>query len=211
MTHSEDILKARAEEEKDIRRQHIIKSAEAVMLRVGLSKLSISAVAKEAKLAQGTLYLYFKKKEDIIAQLTVKSREELLKIFQDGISQSDDPLQQIRNILYANLHFYQSNKLYHDLVSFYEANSGLEETPILQAASQKITNLVVSVLENAKQQGLVKASLNTTDFAFVMWGTSVGMVQLIEVKHTLLTNTLNSSLDAFYNHYVDVMVDGITA
>lgn len=203
------MLKARDQREKDIRRQHILDSAEEVMRRDGLNKLSISAVAKEARLAQGTLYLYFKKKEEIIAQLTVRSRKRLLQIFHDSIRISNNPLEQIRNILFANYKFFKEDKLYHDLVSFYEVNAEQDEPQELQRASQNISALVTSVLDRAKNQGLVRSNLNASEFTYLTWGMSNGMVQLVDLRAQMLKNDLNKSPDEVYAAYVDFVVEGI--
>ena len=66
------LLRARQDEDKAIRRATILKAAED-LLEVGAPDLpSASAIAKEAKLAKGTLYLYFGTKEEIyLSVLTV--------------------------------------------------------------------------------------------------------------------------------------------
>ncbi|MEM9886579.1 MAG: TetR/AcrR family transcriptional regulator [Bacteroidota bacterium] len=205
------MLKAKDQKEKDIRKQQILNSAEVVLQQKGLSGLSISSVAKEAKLAQGTLYLYFKKKEEIIAQLTVRSREQLLQLFHDSIAASDDPLEQLKNILLAHFRFFKENKLYHDLVSFYEVNAEEAEPIELQQASQNITSLVVSVLDRAKIQGLVRANLNASEFTYIVWGTCNGMVQLIDMRSAILEKDLNKSSSDVYASYVDFVIKGIRA
>ncbi|MEN0006655.1 MAG: TetR/AcrR family transcriptional regulator [Bacteroidota bacterium] len=208
---SEQILKARGEEEKDIRRQHIIDSAERVMMEGGLSKFSIAAVAREAKLAKGTLYLYFKNKEQMIAQLTLKSREALLQSFRASVECTDDPLQQIRNIIVASFKFYEDYERYYELISFYEANSGLKEPPVLEEASAKITALVVDTIERAIEAGAVRPSVNPNHLSYIMWGTSMGIVQLINVKREALRKNLSASVEDFYESYIELMINGIRA
>jgi len=205
------MLKATDQKDKDLRKQHILDSAEEVMKRDGLNKLSISAVAKEARLAQGTLYLYFNKKEDIIAQLTVRSRERLLQVFHDSINASNNPLEQLRNILFANYKFFKEDRLYHDLVSYYEVNAEQDEPQELQQASQNITALVVSVLDRAKTQGLIRADLNASEFTYLIWGMSNGMVQLIDLRGKLLQNAINKCPEEVYASYVNFVIEGIQA
>ncbi|NRB53924.1 MAG: TetR/AcrR family transcriptional regulator [Saprospiraceae bacterium] len=201
--------KAIDQKDKQLKKQHILDSAEAVLRRQGLNKLSISAVAKEARLAQGTLYLYFKEKEEIIAQLTVRSRKRLLQLFHDSINAADNPLEQIRNILYASHTFFKENKIFHDLVSFYEVNAEQEEPQELQQASQNISALVVSVLDRAKTQGLIRSNLNATEFTYMIWGMSNGMVQLVDLRGKMLEKDLNKSPDEVYTSFVDFVIEGM--
>ncbi|NJL13866.1 MAG: TetR/AcrR family transcriptional regulator [Microscillaceae bacterium] len=209
MSESTISRRARNDSAKDLRRQHILDCAEKIVLHKGLSQLSITAVAKEAKLAIGTIYLYFENKEELIAQLTLKSREILLQKFREGIALSPHPLEQIRNILVASQNFYQENKFYHELVSFFEINAGLAETPELKEAGLAITHLVVSVLENAKKQGLIRPETDEKAFALIMWATSVGMIQLLDVKEAMVRELLPGKGQDFYNHYVDILLRGI--
>ncbi|MEM0992682.1 MAG: TetR/AcrR family transcriptional regulator [Bacteroidota bacterium] len=203
------MLKAKDQREKDLRKQHILDSAEAVLRRKGLNGLSISSVAKEAHLAQGTLYLYFKKKEDIIAQLTVRSRVRLLQIFHDSINASSDPLEQIRNIMYANLKFFKGERIYYELTSFYEATLQQEEPPALKQASRNITALVVSVLDRAKNQGVIRSDINASEFTYMIWGTCTGMVQLIDLKSQEIEDNLQKASDKVYDTYVDFVIQGM--
>lgn len=203
------MLKARDQKDKDARKQHILDSAEEVMKREGLNKLSISAVAKEASLAQGTLYLYFKNKDEIIAQLTVRSRERLLQMFHDSIKANNNPLEQLRNILNANYKFFKEDKLYYDLVSFYAANSEKEEPQELLQASLNISALVLSVLVRAKTQGLIRQNIDASEFTYIAWGMCNGMVQLIDMQGELLKNELNKDPEVLYASYVDFVIEGI--
>jgi len=211
MAQSNKILKAREDREKDIRRQHILDSAEVVMQRVGLNKLSISAVAKEAKLAAGTLYLYFKNKEELIAQLVLKARQLLLDFFHKSVYQIDDPLEQVRQIMLANLKFYHEHRLYYDLLSLYEVETQFEETPELAQASTNIHALVVSILDRAKSRGLIRSEISPSALSFISWGSCMGMVQLIDVKKEDVSGMLHISPDQLYQHFVDFMIDGLRA
>lgn len=49
--------------------RHILSSTELLMARDGLQNLSMHKIAKEAGLASGTLYLYFKNKDDLLNRL----------------------------------------------------------------------------------------------------------------------------------------------
>ena len=54
----------------------IYKAALKLVLREGFSGLKMSEVAREAKVATGTLYLYFESKEDLISQLYLALKQQ---------------------------------------------------------------------------------------------------------------------------------------
>ena len=68
--------------EKENRRESILSAAEAIMSTNGIHGLSIDLIANETQLAKGTIYLYFKSKEEILSILSVKARKLLFSEFQ---------------------------------------------------------------------------------------------------------------------------------
>ena len=209
MDTSRSILKARAEEEKQIRRLHIINCAEAVAKKVGLNKMSMSAVAKEADLAPGTLYLYFKSKEELISQLALKSRERVLELFHEQSEQAENSLEAIRGMLRANFLFYKENSLYYDLLNFFETDRHLQESPEMERASRNITALVISVIDQAKSKGLVRQSIKASELSYIMWGACTGMVQLLDVKKEAISSFMEHSSKDMYETFVDIIIAGI--
>jgi TetR/AcrR family fatty acid metabolism transcriptional regulator len=203
------MLRARDDKAKDTRKQHILDCAEQIIGQEGLNSLSIAGVAKSAKLAVGTIYLYFPKKEDIIAHLTIKSREMLLQKFEESTANIHNALDQLRNLLSAYIAFYKQHAFYHQLVSFYETNAGLDEPKELLQASKNITDLVVAILQKGKQQGCIRAEIDEQEFSFLLWGTAVGIIQLINVKSTILQAQLNKSSDQFYESYIELIITSI--
>ena len=201
--------RARDDKAKDLRKQHILEAAEQIIRTQGLEQLNIAAVAKKVKLAVGTIYLYFPKKEDIIAHLTIKSREILLEKFKKSTAQSENALEQIHHLLAAYFRFYKEHLFYHELVSFYESNAGLEEPEELLQASRNITDFVVEILNKGQVERHIRADLDAQEFSFLLWGTVVGVIQLINVKAGPLQAQLHKSPEAFFETYIDLIVKSL--
>ena len=119
--------------EKENRRESILSAAESVMTTYGIHGLNIDLIANETQLAKGTIYLYFKSKEEILSVLSIKARKLLYKEFQK-IEKSDiSPIEKIKDLVKANYQFYKKSPLYYDLVSLYEVNNTLTETEEMHA------------------------------------------------------------------------------
>lgn len=201
--------RARTELSKENRKQFILDCAEKLILKEGLQKLSLSKVSKKSKLAIGTIYIYFKSKEEIIASLTVKSRHILLEKFIENTSQTENPLAKIEGILLSFYTFYKEKPFYNQLVTFYESNSGLQETPELIDASYKITQLVVDIVKSGKLKKVIREDLDELSFSFMLWGTAIGIIQLIEIKSVVLENTLKIDEFEFYNNYISLIINSL--
>lgn len=63
--------RARTDEQKQLRRDSILESAEAHFVDVGFEKFSMAVVGKLVGVSKGTLYLYFSSREEILLALCV--------------------------------------------------------------------------------------------------------------------------------------------
>ena len=201
--------RATTELSKENRKQFILDCAEQIIIDTGLSTLNIASVSKKTKLAVGTIYIYFNSKEDIIAHLTIKSREILLQKFIENTNKKENALEKIEELLIAFYYFYKENPAYNQLVSFYETNSGLQETEELRQASYKITELVVDIVKKGKDKNTIRHSISEIDFSFWLWGTTIGIIQLIEVKKAVLTEVLKKTEIDFYKTHISLIISSL--
>ena len=65
-------IKERKQRERERRRQQIIVAAKRVFTEKGFNKATIEDIARNAELSPGTLYLYFKNKEELYASLSLR-------------------------------------------------------------------------------------------------------------------------------------------
>ena len=71
-------IQERKEREKERRRQQIMVAAKRVFSEKGFNKATMEDIAKEAELSPGTLYLYFKNKDELYASLSLRILQYML-------------------------------------------------------------------------------------------------------------------------------------
>ncbi len=71
-------IQERKRREREERRREIMNAARKVFSQNGFSKTTMEDIAREAELSPGTLYLYFKNKDELYASLSVEVLEHLL-------------------------------------------------------------------------------------------------------------------------------------
>jgi TetR/AcrR family transcriptional regulator len=195
--------------EKENRRDNILAAAENVMKTHGIHGLSIDLIANETQLAKGTIYLYFKSKEEILSTLSVKARKllfkEMHKIENKGIS----PIEQIREVVKTNYAFYKKSPLYYDLVSLYEVNNTHTETEEMYEAGEDFTKLVTGFITRAKEDGSLNQSITPLYFTFCLWGMIVGMLQLVKVRGAIMQEKMNLSEEDLLNTFIECLENGI--
>src|SRR5216684_6901222 len=69
--------RARKPEEKEIRRQAILKAARRLMSEVGSVELSLTELARRSGVSKPNVYRYFESREDVLLQLWVDEVREL--------------------------------------------------------------------------------------------------------------------------------------
>ncbi|MCF6174246.1 MAG: TetR/AcrR family transcriptional regulator [Victivallaceae bacterium] len=77
-------VEERKQREREQRKQDIIDAAETVFARYGFENSTMDNVADEAEFSKGTLYLYFKNKQEICMAIISRSMDALLGEINSG-------------------------------------------------------------------------------------------------------------------------------
>ena len=80
--------RARSAEQKALRRQAVLEAAETYFLEVGYESFSMAQLAKKAGVVKGTLYLYFKTREELFLTLYEQSLIRWSQVFIGYLSAS---------------------------------------------------------------------------------------------------------------------------
>jgi len=90
------------------KRERILDAAERVFARRGFFASRVSEIAKDAGVADGTIYLYFKSKDDLLISLFETRMKQVNETLRAAIATEKQPLAQLRALIKAYL------KLVHD-------------------------------------------------------------------------------------------------
>jgi AcrR family transcriptional regulator len=105
-------IQERKEREKERRRQQIIVAAKRVFSEKGFNKSTMEDIASEAELSPGTLYLYFKNKEELYASLSLRILQ-YLNIRVEHVNKETDlsPDQKLEKLIEAMYDVYDFDPL----------------------------------------------------------------------------------------------------
>jgi TetR/AcrR family transcriptional regulator len=202
-------VEERKQKEKLKRYNAILDAAEKILRENGLSSLNIELVAKETELAKGTLYLYFKSKEEILGALSIKSRLLLLKQFQKATKSINNPIEKLKAICITCLDFYKKYPFYFELIAIYEVNNKLEETIEIQSSINAIIDFVNEITIDAKMQGLLNRNLDPVQYTFCLWGMITGMAQLVKVRGAIMKKHFGFTEKDIINTYLQQLEMGM--
>ena len=87
---------AQSDGEKRDKRDRILSAAERIFARHGFFAAKVSDVAKEAGVADGTIYLYFKSKDDLLISLFERRMQEVNERLREATTNVKGPIEQLR-------------------------------------------------------------------------------------------------------------------
>jgi len=132
-------IQERKEREKERRRQQIIVAAKRVFSEKGFNKSTMEDIAKEAELSPGTLYLYFKNKEELYASLSLRILQYLhIRVTHVNKDADLSPEQKLSALMEAMYDVYDFDPLI--IINMFHLQS-----------SETLKNLSESLLEEIKQ------------------------------------------------------------
>ncbi len=189
----------KVEDKKELIREAAVQ----IMSKQGFYNTKASQIADEAGIAVGTIYNYFNNKEsilDYIFEVELKKRLGYLKMMQEENNSFWGKLE-----LFLDNHFREirENPSVGEILvrekEFPKKNGSVSINEYLTRIPQGLEELLVK----AKEDGEVKASVNTTVIASVIFGGIQGLVE----------KAINSDLDMLVNgseQMIDLLKEGLT-
>jgi TetR/AcrR family transcriptional regulator, repressor for uid operon len=141
----------------------IIESAISTFSKYGYDKSRMDDIAKTAKLSKGTIYLYFKNKEELFNAISERNTNELKnqlsKLFQNN---DNDLITRIQNF-YGDFND-QGCKMFFEIIAESSRNKNLKQ--ILYQERRKILDIILDYLNILKEKGHIRKDIETTEIAY---------------------------------------------
>lgn len=171
----------------------------------GFYQSTVAQIAREAGVADGTIYLYFKNKDDILVQFFDYRTKQVFDRFRAAVNQSDNSLDKLRNLVRRHLMEFQRDR---NMAVVYQVethqNSRLAEAQIREM-SQMYQDLVSEIVEAGQQEGSIRKDL----YVGLVKRFILGAVD--EVINTWLHSDKSYDLVSMADPLVDLFVRGIGA
>jgi TetR/AcrR family fatty acid metabolism transcriptional regulator len=142
------------------KREAILRAATSVFAHNGYFNSKVADIAREAGVADGTVYLYFKSKEDILHSIFDRSVEEALDAARKQIERVTDPREKLRQIASLHLERLGADR---DLAVVFQvelrgSTKFMEE--FSAAGFAEYLTLIRSTFEEGQRAGIFRADLN---------------------------------------------------
>ncbi len=153
----------RKEREHLAHRGEILRAAEKVFAAKGFFQTTMSEIAQAAEFGTGTLYKYFKSKEDLYFTLIDEKTDQINRLVRDELSRKNSAIERIKNVLILELEFIERNR---DFFRIYTSEGSRFEWSIKDDCGKKIHDKMVDyihLLAQVLKQGMKVGELKPMD------------------------------------------------
>jgi AcrR family transcriptional regulator len=143
-----------ARQKDDIKRQNILNAARKLVINTGFTSLRMAEVAQKAGVATGTLYTYYKSKEDLINDAYITTKKEVIELLSNTKLIDKTTYLTLKNIWMAYFYYCHKNP---DKMLFVEQfiYSGYIDEAIIEKVDEGLAEVFKHV-EKGQNEGIIK-------------------------------------------------------
>jgi len=184
----------------------ILEAAIAVFAEKGFHHARISDIAKRAGVADGTIYLYFRNKDDVLLSIFEEKMEMLTGGLRDALAPVEDPLERIR--VFARFHFQQVQD-HRALAEVLQIELRLSNKFLKEYRPEKLwgyLNVFASIVREGQERGLIHPSVDPFAAMWAFFGSldELGVQWVLDRKQRF-------SLDRAAEQVADIFIRGMAA
>ena len=157
------------------KRQIIINAALKVFAQKGFTNSKISDIAKEAGVADGTIYIYFKKKDDIIISLFENKMGEFNQLLKKEINKEKTPVEKLKKFISVHLNTLSKNKELAEIFTIELRQSAKFMENYHNTELKDYAAILIEIIEQGKKAEYFKEEIPTS----IIWQFIFGILDQI--------------------------------
>jgi len=187
------------------KREAIMRAATKVFARSGYFNSKVADVAREAGVADGTVYLYFKSKEEILRSIFERNTSEAVRAGREELAKIEDPREKLRRIARHHLERLGADR---DLAVVFQVElrgttKFMEE--FSAAGLAEYLGLIREVFEEGQAAGVFRRGLKAKLVAKVLFGA------LDEMATNWILSKRRYKLAPMADEVLDIFLGGVSA
>ncbi|KAF2955318.1 TetR/AcrR family transcriptional regulator [Marinitoga sp. 38H-ov] len=191
------------------KKKYIMEIAKDIFYKKGYENTSMIEIAKKAKMAKGTIYLYFSSKKDLFFSLVYEGLKILEKMIKNSIKISKNGLDKILNMGRAYILFYRKYPEYYSFIIKYESekadlNSSEDFVINSYEKSEKIFDILKLAIKDGINDGTIRKDIDINKLSLLLWLQTVGIVQQFELRKKMYENW-TEDFSTILDFYIEFM------
>jgi len=191
---------------KNTKYKQIMRAAIKTFAKKGFYNTRISDIAKEANVADGTIYLYFKNKDTLLVSLFEESMDQIIKMVKERLSGIEDPIEQLRTFIKLHFELAKKDKYLAEVITveLRQSNKFIREYKNIKF--REYLNIISDIIRNAQTKGLIAKHLMPGILKRIIFG-ALDELTLVWV----LAGDPKYKLEKLSNDATEVLINGIAA
>jgi AcrR family transcriptional regulator len=205
--------------EKEQRRQAIIYAAETIIFSKGIDKATMIEIAEEAELSKGTLYLYFKNKDELYIAIAHRGGNILNKKMAKIFSEDHLGIELVKMMGEIYLDFVHNNPGYYNAFVHYEAlrdEHDLQNSDIAEQCEdnrREVMGLMVRALQIGMQDGTIHDTYDPKELAVLIWASTRGITMVNHLRetdhHFKLLDSMEIKTESMFKNFLNLIGNGM--
>ncbi|MEO1938073.1 MAG: TetR/AcrR family transcriptional regulator [Sulfurimonas sp.] len=185
--------------DKEKKRNDIACACKDILLEYGIKNLTISHIAKTANIGKGTVYEYFKNKEEIVFEIMTTFIAEHEKKLSEIVSENIDIKEKLFHFLYLGFQDENSRKqlaLYREFLAISMTSGTNEMIDFNIQCRNRFSNILKKIVKDGIEKG--ELPLEIEDFISAILAFELGLI--VEVHTVALDpkDEISRYLDALF-------------
>lgn len=203
----------RKQREKQLRREEIVLAAEKIFFSKGFDLSTMDDIAEEAELSKGTLYLYFKSKEDLHMAVARKAIHLLKSVTLQATEGGANALEKLGRMGRACMVFSRTNPDHMKAIIAQEEmipqTLNITANDVQELVYKESTvETVIQLVEQGVAEKLIRADIPVLLVAHTLWMSVLSVIRFVTMKPALL-EALELSQDQILESHFELVLNGI--
>ncbi len=188
---------------RDHKKQLIIEAAIEVFSKNNFQNSTISQIAQKANVAEGTIYQYFKNKEDLFFSIPVEKTKDFCRDLELHLQGITGAFNKIRKFVWYYLYFFKTNPDYgRTLMLEMRVNKSFAKTKAFDSF-KNLTGRILEIIKEGQEEGVIRKDVNI----YILRQLILGILEHIVTRWLLKGETYD--LLEHYQEVSDVILHGI--
>ncbi|MEJ2544058.1 MAG: TetR/AcrR family transcriptional regulator [Calditrichaceae bacterium] len=164
-------MEAKKSDSKLKKKNRIIEAAVKVFAKKGFYLAKVSDVAKAANVADGTIYLYFKNKDDLLINLFEQKMELILQRFKEDLKDITDPVEKLHRFVDVYFTLIEEDK---ELADVFQVELRQSAKFLKDYHNEKFLDflfMIKSIIQEGMENGFFRTDLNADVVKIMIFGT----------------------------------------
>lgn len=153
----------RKEREREAHRRDILGAAEKVFISKGYHKATVEQIAQEADFSVGTLYNFFKNKEELYIQVLENITEEMRSGFEQMVKEEPDAVKALANLIGLRLTHWEAHRGFFRIFLENAPGSQMDPMPALPERTREMYRSYLGEVSRVFERGMVQKVFGEAD------------------------------------------------